>query len=242
MAAALPVAISCLSSSKNRNYYSFKLDTSFENIGVQFDVTDSTVFAELFVPDGAPIGYFGKVSQDNGAFLGGFALCRGVDPVVENVHPVKTMLHCIAHPYYQEEKTFAVFRDGEEMPEYHIAMSLSNDESYVAPQSVLLNNTNAFVNQVRCGKGLDNSTMFQEGDWAAVTFTGFLKDAKTGEASLRMADFDAFRDSVVTTWTPLDLSPLGKVDRIEIALTSSRPGALKYVCLDHFYYDLHIEF
>ncbi len=224
---ALLAAVSCL---KSKNTMNYTADISFEDDALEFDPVDSTCFLP-FINVGNLIGFDALLNAQEDGLLGGFCLCRGVNPVLDGT-AAKTQYHCIAHPYVSGEKTFAVFYQSEAMPENHIIFNIPNANSFIAPRGVMLNNTHNFVQTVT-GAGGFSENKFVAGDWAAITFTGYLDGKETGSASLRMAEFLAEEENVVTEWTLLDLSALGHVDRIDVALTSSRPGAFRYVCIDH---------
>ena len=229
MIAILPMAVSCLKSSSRQ---SIQFDCSFEaSDEMVFDPVDSTCFSPYFVTANL-VSFGAKLSEDGKSLEGGFGLCQGVDPKIGDF-AAKTPLHCISKPYSTGEKTFAVFRQSGNMPEDgHIFINIPNEESMIMPQTVLINNTHNFVVAVRQGNGLAGGK-FASGDWAAITFKGYRHGTETGSASLRLADYEHFADSVVTKWTELNLHSLGSADRIDITLTSSREDMVEYVCLDH---------
>ena len=227
LALTLFASVSCL---KSKNTMNYTTDISFEDDALEFDPVDSTFFSS-FLNVGNLVGFEALLNEEETVMLGGFCLCRGVDPVLDG-SAAKTQYHCIAHPYLNGEKTFSVFYQSGEMPENHIIFNVPNENSFIAPRGVMINNTHNFVQAVTGAGGLTDNK-FEAGDWAAVTFTGYLNGEETGTASLRMAEFLADEEKVVTEWKQLDLSALGHVDKIDISLTSSRPGAFRYVCLDH---------
>ena len=234
------LCLSCFKE-KHHNVYSFALDNTFEYQQTEFDPTDSTWFPEFFASQGAPVGFMGKISEDGKQLLGGFGLSRGVDPVISESEEPKTPWHCIAPSLYSDEKTFAVFRESDDMPEGQVLTSLLNAECTVAPAAVLVNNTTRFVRAVRLGTGLEGGA-FAEGDWATLTFTGYLNKVKTGSVSVSLADFQTYRDSVVTTWTPVVLKDIGNIDAMTLSFSSSRADMVRDVCLDHFLFSCHIEY
>ena len=75
---------------------------------------------------------------------------------------------------------------------------------------------------------------FQPGDRLTLKATGYLKGAKTGEASMLLADFSAQKDSIVCNWTAFDLSKLGVFDAIDFDLSSTKEEVPGYFCMDHF--------
>ena len=241
--AVLPVAVSCLNDGKHHNKFSFTVEHTFEHEAFSVSATDSIgLYPRVYAESGYTV-FDATVQEDPGALLGGFALSRRVDPVTGADYEGKSPLHCISKPLLPEEKTFLVFYQSDDMPEKQIWFDMPNSDCLAMPLAMYFNNTQAFVNAVRTGRGLSGGP-FAENDWAEVRLTGYLRGAKTGEASLRLADFENFRDSVVTTWTPLDGlgEKLGNVDQISISLASSREDMVPYVCLDHLIFKLNIEY
>ena len=260
LAAAMTVAASCWKENKHRNQYSLVLDCNFEYVDVIFD--DDSVFVVLppkeesqsdsgdggqaerksqsDFTDGrvGVVHFYAKVVDD--AFVSGFCLAGGVDPLLTD-HEAKTAFHTVSHQYYESEKTFVVFREGPSMPEKIIEVNLLNEDCHLEPQTVLLNNTHRFVRAAKFGTGLADGA-FGASDWAAVTFTGYLKGTQTGEVTLKMADGSNAEKPIVTDWTELKLTDLGQVDEITVKLTSSRADMVKDVCIDHLLCSCYIEY
>ena len=228
LAVTLLAAVSCLKSTNKQN---FTWDVSFEEEGLKFHADDSTCF-NSFVSFGNLIGFSAVVSgEENENLLGGFGICRGVDPTLTGT-AAKTPYHCFAHPYLENEKTFAVFRQSGNMPEEQIIFNIPSAQSTISPRGVMLCNTHNFIQIAKLGNGFGEGK-FTSGDWAEVKFTGSLNGAETGSVSFRMADFSGGKEEIVEEWTLVDLSPLGSVDKIDISLSSSRENVFQVVCLDH---------
>ena len=228
LAVTLLAAVSCLKSTNKQN---FTWDVSFEEEGLKFHADDCTCF-NSFVSFGNLIGFSAVVSgEENENLLGGFGICRGVDPTLTGT-AAKTPYHCFAHPYLENEKTFAVFRQSGNMPEKQIIFNIPSAQSTISPRGVMLCNTHNFIQIAKLGNGFGEGK-FTSGDWAEVKFTGSLNGAETGSVSFRMADFSGGKEEIVEEWTLVDLSPLGSVDKIDISLSSSRENVFQVVCLDH---------
>lgn len=75
---------------------------------------------------------------------------------------------------------------------------------------------------------------FQPGDRLTLKATGYLKGVKTGEASIALADFSVQKDSIVSTWTPFDLSKLQLFDFIDFEVISTKKEVPAYFCMDYF--------
>lgn len=62
----------------------------------------------------------------------------------------------------------------------------------------------------------------------AVTFVGYLSGVKSGEVPFSLVD--------VKEWTEVDLSPLGRVDRVVVVMSGKPNSTPYYVCLDNLKY------
>lgn len=89
---------------------------------------------------------------------------------------------------------------------------------------------------------------FAEGDYYEVTFTGY--DAagnKTGEVPVIMADYRGGKTFIMDTWTKVDLSALGKVNKIVLTATPCETlknalyGDAYAVCVDQIEFDVTDE-
>lgn len=162
-----------------------------------------------------------------------------------------TVLTNVIYPYrvwgvrsVQGDNIYAFWHDAENeslMPEHDFITDIyfGDDDSYIIPQFVYVKNTQQVVNEVRYG--LNIGTPFQEGDYITLSFKGFFRDKGTGTVSVNLADFKTYRDSVMTVWTPIDLTSLGKVDAIDFEITSNRPVS-KDFCFDNLVVNTHIEY
>jgi len=101
-----------------------------------------------------------------------------------------------------------------------------------------LKNGNAFCKKFGGSTGTDP-------DWFKVTISGYdHSNNKVGTKEVYLADYrssETAKDYIVTKWTTVDLSSLGKVNKITFAFTSSDTGAYgintpAYVCLDNIKY------
>ena len=66
------------------------------------------------------------------------------------------------------------------------------------------------------------------GENPAVTFVGYLSGKESGEVAFSLVD--------VKEWTEVDLSPLGRVDRVEVVMSGKPSSTPFYVCLDNLKY------
>jgi len=82
-------------------------------------------------------------------------------------------------------------------------------------------------------------------DWFKVTITGYDHgNVKKGSIDFYLADFrfaDTAKDYIITRWTTVDLSSLGKVNKVTFSFSSSDTGAYgintpTYLCIDNLKY------
>ena len=72
--------------------------------------------------------------------------------------------------------------------------------------------------------------------------TGYSNGVKTGKAEIVLAESNAMRDTVMTTWSKFDLSKLGAVDNIDFEIITSKPEVPAYFCLDELYTYITLEY
>jgi len=101
-----------------------------------------------------------------------------------------------------------------------------------------MKNGNAFCKKFGGTSGTD-------ADWFKVTISGYdHNNNKIGTKEVYLADYrstDSSKDYILTKWTKIDLSSLGKVNKITFSFTSSDSGAYgintpTYVCVDNIKY------
>lgn len=100
---------------------------------------------------------------------------------------------------------------------------------------MLTNSTYTFLDMKN---GSAYSKKFVAGDWYKVIITGYLSSVKTSSVDYYLADFRAGKTFLSNTWNKVDVSPLGKVDKVTFSFDSSDQGAWgmntpAYVCIDN---------
>lgn len=184
--------------------------------------------------------YFLSKMEKN-TFAGGFALTRGEDTSVltePSKKPHKVHFKPAKLPYSNQYLYFHDTGDKDKMPKFSFVAYLPNSVSSCTPRECYVNNTNEVVNEVKSGLG--KVTPFVKGDWIKLTATGYLNDKKTGEVSINLVDFTE-KETILTTWTKLDLTPLNSVNTIIFSVTSNKEGVSKDFCLDNFAATIHIS-
>lgn len=90
--------------------------------------------------------------------------------------------------------------------------------------------------------GLGICKKFENGDYFSVTFTGYdINGNITNDCTYYLADFRDGKSYICTEWTIIDISSLGKVNKIIVTFDSSDKGEYgintpTYVCLDNISY------
>ena len=115
--------------------------------------------------------------------------------------------------------------DQDMMPEHDVEF-LAADFGTCTAYQCFVNNTGYVAYKV--------AQTFEPGDRLTLKATGYLAGAKTGEASITLADFSAQKDSIVSKWTTFDLSKLGNFDYIDFDVISTKEEVPAYFCLDYF--------
>lgn len=95
----------------------------------------------------------------------------------------------------------------------------------------------------------EDGTAAEEGDYIRIVAKGYKGDSKqeTGKAEIYLVDFiDGEKDSVMTSWKPLDLSKLGEVEYIDFVVECSEQvkenGFPIYFCLDNLASGVHMKY
>ena len=109
------------------------------------------------------------------------------------------------------------------LPDYDIQF-LNEDYGTCVPSGCYVNNTSPVVKTIK--------ERFHLGDRLTLKAVGYLDGKMASSVEMLLADYSAQKDSVVTVWTPFELSKLGTVDRIDFELLSTKEIPL-YFCMDN---------
>ena len=129
---------------------------------------------------------------------------------------------------FMNSRTYAVYYenpDPEMMPEH--------DVEFTATEIAVCKMGYCYVNNTRY-VAYKVSQCFENGDRLTLQATGYLNGAETAKVSMSLADFSAQKDSIVSTWTPFDLSKLGTVDKVDFEVLSTKKEVPAYFCMDNF--------
>lgn len=145
-------------------------------------------------------------------------------------------------------KTFLYFRQSGAMPEHDIQF---NKAAYgtCTPTSISVNNSASTVYAI-LGQNGDAFNLASDDDFKLI-ITGYLNGTKTGSKEVLLAGKGkskvpgvggTLRDSIITSWTTVDLKDLNSIEYIELELTGgSSLSELNSVCLDNFTSSVHIK-
>lgn len=161
----------------------------------------------------------------------GFAISNNTDMTVgtwENQYSVYSLTA-------REGDNFAVtfFAENVDTPTVTCAVDMQPEEISVC------NTTYGYIS-MRDGSAYNKQ--FAEGDYFKMTFVGVdAEGQETGRVDFYLADFAGGRSTIVDSWTPVDLSPLGVCRSIRVIMDSSDRGDYgmnnpTYAALDYFKY------
>lgn len=238
---ALTVTAMALVSCLGKTVYSDQF-TSFATFEFSNNYGEMFGSDSLFVEQTFKVGFtwtnylaFGhKVNEASGEFEGGFMVSYLSVPESGNTELLENNNYRASQTCVSPQKnTFVVFSETESMPERHFWFNYTQGEitGTCMPKSVRVNNSVGVINALK-----EN---FQDGDRMTLKVAGYLDGKHTGSAEVRLAEFGSPKDSIITTWTVLDLSPVGVVDKIDfdIEIPEGR-DVPKVVCMDDFIVNL----
>ena len=102
------------------------------------------------------------------------------------------------------------------------SMWFLNDQEFEF-RSLMVNNTTFAALAIK--EGEYPASAFTNGDWFKLIITGFdARGNEAGKVEFYLADFRGGRTTIVQEWTRVNLSPLGKVNRLEFTFASSDTG------------------
>ncbi|MBO6029023.1 MAG: DUF4465 domain-containing protein [Bacteroidales bacterium] len=240
LGAAALLAVACFSKGDYKNEYDSHLLVRFEPdydyqweefINSFFDNGRDTVACSPSISIG-PIYHFSKL-DDADDFLGGICLARGKDADASTGRKPSRFAVFDANGGNQKSRAYAVFHDTTAalMPENYIQILIPNTTSSCAAEYAYVHNVQAAVQAAVHGTGLAEGP-FQAGDFLQLTFTGLSDKKMTGTKEVKLIDGTSY----LKEWTKVELNDLGKIDALELHLTSSRVDFPLYCCLDDMGY------
>ena len=228
------LAASCLGSSVYNDSYTEFATLEYANDYKTMFGADSLFFETTYGVGFTWTNYlaFGhKVNTESSEFEGGFLLSYLSVPESGNTELLDNNAYRANQTYIPPLKnTYLVFTKTESMPEKHFWFNYIQGEikGTCAPQMVRVNNTVEVIDAIKGS--------FQDGDVMILKATGYLENQVTGEVQMRLAEFTSSqKDSIVTNWTVLELTQLGKVDKIDFDFILPEGSEVpQAVCMDDF--------
>jgi len=116
-----------------------------------------------------------------------------------------------------------------------ISCPVNADGAYSIKSMMLTNSTYAYWEISLGGFG----KKFVANDWFKVIITGYLNNVKTSSVDYYLADFRDGKTFISNTWNKVDVSALGKVDKITFTFDSTDKDPIygmntpAYVCIDN---------
>lgn len=231
--AAVAVAGGCLGSgSFNQNYTA---ECAFDYSASEYG-KDSVFFSYDLNIQG--LLFLGKRDTDNvddpSGFKGGFILSLLADTTYCEGH-FRSLYSVADTTGAYKSPGFCIWCNepsATEVPEQSISF-YNTAYGTCYPSSMMICNTNYTVNTVKFGT--DACPAFSQGDWIKVTVTGVLGGVRSGEkAEAYLVNYTENGLSVLTDWKRMDLSKIGDIDYLVIKVSSNRPDAPAYCCIDSF--------
>lgn len=236
----------CLASCMKSNFKS-----EYELV-VTFEYTGESVYKNEFSKDSVaviredamgftwldPTLVFGQKSVGN-QFYGGFILSylKGEkDGLLEKEPSANDRFRAYAPAGFDGSRTYVVFCDNpntammpaEQMSFYYGTLGTCS------MKGCYVNNTTLVARKIK--------EHFQKGDKLVLRAKGYLNDSPTGEASIVLAEYSEAKDSVMYTWTPFNLTPLGAIDKVEFNVESTNAGVPRYFCMDNMAASCAVEY
>ena len=233
------VALASVSCLQNAKYYSTEnYDLSFDDFSAADAFSDESV---EYVPRSfyyGPFSFLCKTdSSDVPAVTGGVVLARMRDSTVFTRETPLPHFTAFGDPveilYYDSANRYVVCYDNPDSLQNPIA-SISFAYAYYGKavlKTVAVCNT---VEMVAAVQGLAGYEGLAVDEWVKCRIVGYDIDSNpTGSLTFTLAERTSSGLSLISDWTTMDISSLGAIAYIKIAVISNNPNMPHYVCLDN---------
>ena len=230
--AVLFAAVSCFDDSVTKQSYT--MVATFEYTGADFG-KDSTHFDTQF-GYGAQwndLLFSHKVDMDNEAFLGGFMLSRLKASTEEGADGTYRVNAAYGNGKSDTYMVFQISGSASNMPDKAISF-LYSAYGTCTPVGCYVNNTVAVTEAVKAN--------FKDGDVLMLKAIGYAGETRTGEVSMKLAEYTEAKDSIVSTWTPFDMSSLGSIETIDFEVISTNDAVPAFFCMDDMTASISLEY
>lgn len=236
---AVAMAISCL---KNSGYESkYPAVVTFDNVVSGMDKDE--LFGEDKIVFGSFAGYdllfVGQTDEEKTDFTGfSLSYATAKDDGYDGLYSANADT---ASSY----EVFALFHNSPEIKteNHHIVFGYAEyDACTCTPVACMVNNTKYVADRIA-----EYNSQHEEPIEMKLTATGYAGENETGKAEILLAGPSSETetgDSIVSTWTPLELDELGNVDYIDFSITfsdESQTTIPEYFCMDDFMANVYIK-
>lgn len=228
---------SCLDDGSGmRQSYTVQADFSYTDITFFADSTFfNTQTADGFGYDA--LNFYHQLDPGKLRVDGGFILSCLEMPLSGNTEGLDNTYRCYLTPLSQRLiNNYTVFRYSTEpgfMPTHAISFPFTENGT-CEMQGCFVTNTVEVADYVKAN--------FELGDRLTLKATGYLNGTKTGEAEINLADFSAAKDSIVSLWTPFELTKLGSIEHVDFEIISTKPDVPPYFCMDNMVFRVDISY
>ncbi len=121
-----------------------------------------------------------------------------------------------------------------------------NEYGFFTIHSIMMTNNTYAYSSMRDGDGDAKQFNSEDEDWFKVIIKGYKENVETGRVDYYLADFRNGKEFLSDSWEKVDLSTLGKVDKIIFSFDSSDKSEYgmnnpAYVCIDNILFTQEIE-
>ena len=211
--------------------YTFNYDEEFGADSLCFNTEESIGFGY------SALAFYHKLNESKTDVDGGFILSYLATPsVIEVTDTLPNNNYRAYDSKYKTKNTYVVYKSNPVsslMPEHDVQFT-QKALGTCTMQGCYVTNT------IETAKAVASS--FGPGDMLVLKAVGYCDGVKTGEASMKLAEFSSSKDSIVCTWTPFDLSALGSIEYVDFEVTSDKPGIPLAFCMDYVVAQVDIEY
>lgn len=202
---------------------------------------DSTFFNDSQTPQGFGydvLNFYHQLDADKKTVLGGFRLSCLQMPLSGNTADLQnnTFRCYLKNLKTQFDNTYSVYYQSPEishMPTHAIEFPYTKNGS-CRLLGMFVTNTVEVADSIKAH--------FKVGDRLTLKAKAYLAGSKTGEVEFALADYSAAKDSIVSTWTLLNLEKLGAFDFIDLEVVSTNPSVPAYFCMDNVQYQAELSY
>ena len=221
----------------------YALVANFQYPGIAFKSDSTFVNAKDTVGFGYDVqNFYHKLDPSLTHLEGGFLLSCAQMPKSGNTDRLMKTYRALNPAGTFEDNIYTVYRQNPDkslMPEHAVKFAPEMYDIVLKKKTCkiygcYLTNTVEVAEYVKAN--------FKTGDRLVVKATGYFNGNKTAETEIALADFTEKKDSIVSVWTPFELTKLGFVDYVDFEITSTDPNVPTYFCMDNMVAEIEVEY